>query len=102
MLDPCVGGGTSAVETLVRGRLFVGFDINPLAVLVKDRAKLVDSGVSSSVRKYPGLTMVVWTPNGPTSGRRDSIQPSSPKFEAEYAVPNSQPTKPAPDEIVMS
>ena len=34
VLDPFVGGGTSAVESLVRGRRFVGFDINPLAVLV--------------------------------------------------------------------
>ncbi len=34
VLDPFVGGGTSAVESLARGRRFVGFDINPLAVLL--------------------------------------------------------------------
>jgi DNA modification methylase len=34
VLDPFVGGGTSAVESLVRGRRFVGFDINPIAVLL--------------------------------------------------------------------
>jgi hypothetical protein len=34
ILDPFVGGGTSAVESVVRGRRFVGFDINPLAVLL--------------------------------------------------------------------
>lgn len=36
VLDPFVGGGTSAVEALVRGRRFVGFDINPLAVLLTE------------------------------------------------------------------
>ncbi len=34
VLDPFVGGGTSAVESLSRGRRFVGFDINPLAVFL--------------------------------------------------------------------
>src|SRR5207302_8554045 len=30
----------------------------------------------------PRLTMVVWMPNGSTSGRSDSIQPSRPNFDA--------------------
>lgn len=34
VVDPFVGGGTSAVEALASGRRFVGFDLNPLAVLL--------------------------------------------------------------------
>jgi hypothetical protein len=39
--------------------------------------------------------MVFWMPNGSTSGPRDYIHPSSPTFEAEYAVPTAKPTMPA-------
>src|SRR6266536_2940930 len=45
-------------------------------------AKFVDCSVRSSVRKNPGLTMVVVMPNGATSGCSDAIQPSRPNFEA--------------------
>lgn len=38
VLDPFLGGGTSAVESLAAGRRFAGFDLNPLAVLLT-RAK---------------------------------------------------------------
>lgn len=38
VVDPFVGGGTSAVEALALGRRFIGFDISPLAVLLS-RAK---------------------------------------------------------------
>lgn len=38
VLDPFVGGGTTAVEALARGRRFAGFDLNPLS-LVLTRAK---------------------------------------------------------------
>ncbi len=38
VLDPFVGGGTTAIEALVAGRRFVGFDLNPLAILLT-RAK---------------------------------------------------------------
>jgi hypothetical protein len=34
VLDPFLGGGTSAVEALASGRRFVGFDLNPLAILL--------------------------------------------------------------------
>ncbi|MBF0556903.1 MAG: hypothetical protein HQK96_20505 [Nitrospirae bacterium] len=34
VLDPFMGSGVSAVESGVMGRKFVGFDINPLAVLI--------------------------------------------------------------------
>jgi hypothetical protein len=34
VLDPFVGGGTSAVEALAAGRRFVGCDLNPLATFV--------------------------------------------------------------------
>lgn len=34
VMDPFVGGGTSAVEALASGRRFVGFDLNPLAILL--------------------------------------------------------------------
>jgi len=43
---------------------------------------LVDSGVRSSVRKKPGSTSIVRMPNGATSGVSDSIQPSTPNFDA--------------------
>ena len=39
--------------------------------------------------------MVVWMPNGASSGPSDSMKPSSPNFDAEYAVPNSKPERPA-------
>src|SRR3954451_17908848 len=65
-------------------------------------AKFVDCSVSSSVRKNPGLTIVVLMPNGATSACNDSIQPSRPNFEAEYAVQNSKPKRLAEDEIEMS
>src|SRR5439155_48547 len=55
-------------------------------------AKLVDSLVRSSVRKNPGLTIVVWMPNGSTSGASDSIQPSTPNFDAASAVPSASRT----------
>src|SRR5690242_1232639 len=34
VLDPSMGGGTSAVEALTAGRRFVGCDINPLSHFV--------------------------------------------------------------------
>src|SRR5215217_5063839 len=41
-------------------------------------------------------------PNGATSGVSDSIQPSTPNFEAAYAELNSKPTMPAVDEIATT
>lgn len=38
ILDPFLGGGTSAVEALARGRAITGFDLNPLSILLA-RAK---------------------------------------------------------------
>jgi hypothetical protein len=32
ILDPFVGGGTTAVEALASGRRFIGFDVNPVAI----------------------------------------------------------------------
>ena len=54
------------------------------------------------MRKKPGLTTVVWMPNGSISGASDSIHPSTPNFEAAYAVPYSKPAKPADEEIVTT
>lgn len=34
VLDPFVGSGTALTETLAAGRSFVGYDINPLAILI--------------------------------------------------------------------
>ena len=34
VLDPFMGSGVCAVECLVNGRNFVGYDINPLALLI--------------------------------------------------------------------
>jgi hypothetical protein len=34
VLDPFMGGGTTAVESLLAGRRFIGSDLNPLAVFV--------------------------------------------------------------------
>src|SRR5258707_15079551 len=62
-------------------------------------AYCVDCSVRSSVRKNPGLTMVVVMPDGATSGCSDSIQPSRPNFDAAYAEQNSKPTKPAAEDI---
>src|SRR6266403_3126371 len=62
-------------------------------------AYCVDCSVRNSVRKNPGLTMVVVMPNGATSGCSDSIQPSRPNFDAAYAEQNSKPTRPAAEEI---
>jgi hypothetical protein len=45
-------------------------------------AYVVDSCVRRSVRKNPGLTMVVVMPNDATSGWSDSIQPSRPNLAA--------------------
>jgi DNA methylase len=69
ILDPFMGGGTSAVEALVSGRRFLGFDINPLSVLLtrakttplsqRDRVALrawVERSFDSSSRRVPGET----------------------------------------------
>jgi SAM-dependent methyltransferase len=37
VLDPFVGGGTTAIECLLEGRNFVGVDVNPLAVQTTKR-----------------------------------------------------------------
>ena len=42
------------------------------------------------------------TPNGATSGASDSAQPSTPNFDAAYAVRNSPPARPAVEETVIS
>jgi DNA modification methylase len=34
VLDPFCGSGVSAVESLINSRNYVGYDINPLAVLI--------------------------------------------------------------------
>jgi len=34
VMDPFMGSGVTAVECLIRGRKYAGFDINPLAVLI--------------------------------------------------------------------
>src|SRR5829696_6191972 len=41
-------------------------------------------------------------PNGSTSGASDSIQPSTPNFDAAYAEPYSKPANPADEEIVTT
>src|SRR5215211_5155689 len=69
---------------------------------IEDAAYLVDSGVSSSVRKKPGSTSIVRIPNGATSGASDSIQPSTANFDAAYALVNSPPARPAVEEIVTT
>jgi hypothetical protein len=43
VLDPFVGGGTAAVESLAKGRRFAGFDLNPLSILLT-RAKTTHLG----------------------------------------------------------
>ncbi len=54
------------------------------------------------MRKKPGSTSIVRMPNGATSGVSDSIQPSTPNFDAAYAVQNSCPAMPAVEEMVTS
>jgi hypothetical protein len=66
-----------------------------------DIAYVDDSGVMSSVRKRPGLTIVVVMANGSTSCCSESSQPSSPCFHAACGEQNSKPARPAPEEIAM-
>jgi hypothetical protein len=63
---------------------------------------VVESFVSSSVRKKPGSTSIVRIPKGAISGVSDSIHPSMPNFAAAYAVQNIWPAMPAVEEIVRS
>ena len=36
VLDPFVGSGTAARESLLRSRRFIGFDINPVAIMLSN------------------------------------------------------------------
>ena len=54
------------------------------------------------MRKKPGFTIVVWMPNGSSSGASDAIQPSTPNFDAAYALQYSNPASPAEEEIVTT
>src|SRR5664280_1157548 len=59
VLDPFVGGGTTAVEARLAGRLAVGSDLNPLAVLVslakaRPRSPKELQDVSRWVTRLPG------------------------------------------------
>src|SRR5579862_4643057 len=65
-------------------------------------AYVVESLVSSSVRKKPGSTSIVRIPKGAISGVSDSNHPSMPNFAAAYAVQNIWPAMPAVEEIVSS
>ncbi len=63
VLDPFVGGGTTAVEARLAGRLGLGSDLNPLAVLVsqvktrpRSRSELDD--VSRWVTRLPAVLSV--------------------------------------------
>jgi len=63
VLDPFVGGGTSVVEARLAGRLAVGSDLNPLAVLVsqakaRPHARSDLAAVSGWVARLPGLLSV--------------------------------------------
>jgi hypothetical protein len=64
--------------------------------------QISDSGPASPVRNQPGLTIVVWIPNGATSWASTDIRPSSPNFDAAYTDEYSNPTSPAPDEIEIT
>lgn len=46
VLDPFVGSGTIMTESVLRGLDFTGVDINPLAVLVCEAKKAIDSGAN--------------------------------------------------------
>jgi len=48
VLDPFMGGGSTAVEALAAGRRFMGFDINPLSLLVTE-AKTTPLPVAAQV-----------------------------------------------------
>jgi hypothetical protein len=48
VVDPFMGGGTTAVEALARGRRFVGFDINPLSLVIA-RAKTTPLSLRDAV-----------------------------------------------------
>ena len=49
VLDPFVGSGTALTETLAAGRSFVGYDINPLAILIaRVKAKPIHADLYSA------------------------------------------------------
>ena len=55
------------------------------------------------MRKNPGSTSIVLMPNGATSEARPSMNPSTPNFEAAYAVRKSPvEAMPAVEEMVMT
>lgn len=68
VVDPFVGGGTSAVEALALGRRFAGFDINPISALLtnvkttplyrRDKAALEHWLVAASREAWPAQAPV--------------------------------------------
>jgi len=56
ILDPFMGSGVVAGECLVNGRNFVGYDINPLALLIsKVRTTPISSGALLEALEYVSL-----------------------------------------------
>lgn len=63
VLDPFVGGGTTVIEARLAGRLAIGSDLNPLAVLVsqvkaRPRSRQDLAEVSRWVSRLPGILSV--------------------------------------------
>ncbi|MCD6326746.1 hypothetical protein J7M28_04225 [bacterium] len=58
VLDPFVGSGVTAVECLIHNRIYAGFDINPLAVLISRvrttpiDAQHIEKALSAVISRY--------------------------------------------------
>ena len=50
VLDPFVGGGTTAVEAKLTNRNFIGFDINPVAIEISRKKSVFDFETPASTR----------------------------------------------------
>ena len=50
VLDPFVGGGTTAVEAKLTNRNFIGFDINPVAIKISRKKCVFDFETTASTR----------------------------------------------------
>jgi hypothetical protein len=70
VLDPFLGGGTSAVEALAAGRRFAGFDLNPLAILLT-RAKTTPLSTRdrASLRQWFEQSFEIVSPGVPADPR---------------------------------
>lgn len=75
VLDPFVGGGTSAVEAVASGRSFVGVDLNPLACFVaRAKTTVLKKSQLSTIKEWAdksAVTVRVWDDDPTPPGWED-------------------------------